>query len=491
MKKAIAVLAVALFGTGAMGVGFVACGSGSGNGSGSDGGNNDGTVGDGNGGPDGQPGDGHGGDGASSSSSSGGGDGGGVFHGDGGCFVLGTACSANGDCCSNDCSNKVCSFPPCTGDNQACTTNGQCCGGNCTGGTCAPLNGPGGCSTFGNPCGGTTPDGGAEPACCSGNCVAGKCQPSSFCGQVGEACASGVDCCSGICTKQGTSSLGVCGSAPTSSANCNLTDGMLCAGTTADGGIVLQEGGIPSCGGACCSRSCAPWGPTGVLICQPASGCHLVGDLCTNDNECCGSAAFPGDAGGPQSQGGYATCTGAGEAGVGVCRNPTGCKPNGDVCRLSNIQCNSSCDCCSGNCHADTCKQDNLGIPRCSVATCLDAGGACATSADCCNGNPCVPGPGGVLQCYGYQCVPSCGTCSNTADCCPGFNCLNGVCDPCGGGPPPDGGPPPPPADGGPPPLPDGGCAGYGQLCTTTADCCNGVPCNVTPTGMRCEFPVQ
>ena len=49
----------------------------------------------------------------------------------------------------------------------------------------------------------------------------------------------------------------------------------------------------PECGGPCCSRACAPWGPTGVLVCQPASGCNVVGDLCTSDSDCCGSAGSP------------------------------------------------------------------------------------------------------------------------------------------------------------------------------------------------------
>src|SRR5262249_54650446 len=144
-----------------------------------------------------------------------------------------------------------------------------------------------------------------------------------------------------------------------------------------------------------------------------------------------------------QSQGGFATCS-ATAGGVGVCVNPTGCKPNGAVCRLASKSCNASCDCCSGNCHADTCKQDNLGIPRCSVQQCLDAGGACATSADCRTGTPCGPNPSGnpPLTCYSFQCVQSCGLCTNSADCCPGSNCLNGVCDPCGGPNPGDGGTP-------------------------------------------------
>jgi hypothetical protein len=71
-----------------------------------------------------------------------------------------------------------------------------------------------------------------------------------------------------------------------------------------------------------------------------------------------------------------------------------------------------------------------------------------------------------------------------------------GVCGPCGssGSGSPDGGTGVP--DGGtgapdgaspPPPATDAGtCSLYGQLCQSTADCCNGLPCS---TG-RCGLPV-
>ena len=46
--------------------------------------------------------------------------------------------------------------------------------------------------------------------------------------------------------------------------------------------------------------------------------------------------------------------------------------------------------------------------------------------------------------------------------------------------------------DGGVPPLPDGGCASYGQVCTSTSQCCNGVPCTFNLAGQgRCEYPIQ
>ena len=213
-----------------------------------------------------------------------------------------------------------------------------------------------------------------------------------------------------------------------------------------------------------------------MLICQPASGCHVVGDLCQQDKDCCGSVGTPN---GPTKP---VTCEKTGNFPYGVCRNPIGCKPDGDVCKLKTMSCNASCDCCSGNCqNQDTCHQDILGVPRCS-GPCQDAGGACASSANCC-GKPCVPNPqympdSGLppFTCDPNSCV-SCGkACTITADCCPGMGCIiqngstSGTCGPCqDGGTPPDGGP----------------CAQYGQLCNTDGDCCNGVPCY----NGRCEYP--
>jgi hypothetical protein len=96
----------------------------------------------------------------------------------------------------------------------------------------------------------------------------------------------------------------------------------------------------------------------------------------------------------------------------------------------------------------------------------------------------------------GGVCVGTGGACTTSADCCPGLPCIaapgssRGTCG--GNPPPPDGGPPPgdaePPADVN---VPDTGmppmCAGYGQVCTTNSDCCNTVPC----TGGRCVIIVN
>jgi hypothetical protein len=424
-----------------------ACG---GDSSGTDDGGADGTLGDSPFNGDGPSTDGGGNDG--------------TLFGDGNpsCTPLGNGCTTSTDCCSGNCKNGSCQPPPCTADNQACTTNAQCCGGTCANGTCTPLNST--CKTLGNPC-----TSGSE--CCSNFCANGICSAPSYCGQNGDICLNGSDCCGGVCTKQGKNTYGLCGQP--SSGGCTI-DGMLCGGTTGDGGVTYTDGGLPQCGGNCCSRDCAPWGATKVLICQPASGCHPVGDICFKDGDCCGGL------GGGKKDAGVTTCIMNG--GVGVCSNPTGCKPNGDICRLQSNQCNATDDCCSGNVQQkDTCHQDNLGVPRCSYAGdggCIpvDAGTQCASSADCCNLNPCVPDGDGGFTCYPGACVPVSGNCTTDGDCCPGGHCYGNKCYPNT----PDGGTVDSGTDAGP-------CSLYGQTCTTSSDCCNNIPC----TNGRCEIPVN
>ncbi len=414
---------------------------------------------------------------------------GGPFNPDSGgsCLNLGGGCTIGADCCSGTCTLGVCTFPACLSDGRSCTNNLQCCSGICgAGGTCSPLNTS--CKTLGNGC-----STGAE--CCSGSCMGGMCSPSSFCNQTGDVCGSGVDCCSGLCNIPPGQLFGTCAPPPTGPANCGMPDGTVCGGLT-DAGVV-GEAGLPPCGGACCSRLCAPYGPTGFLVCQPASGCHVVGDLCMQDSDCCYDA--PG------------SCDITPPSPLGICRNAMGCQPNGDVCKLQTMSCNARCACCSGNCETmDTCRPDNVGVPRCAAAQCVDGGAQCASSADCCNGMPCVPNPsdaGPPFVCYTGSCVPSCGACTISADCCPGETCIvgqgstMGICGPCGGpgsdaGTGDGGGPPP--SDSGPPPADTGVCATYGQTCTMNSDCCNGVPCSngtgpclAGQVGCTCHFPVQ
>jgi hypothetical protein len=106
----------------------------------------------------------------------------------------------------------------------------------------------------------------------------------------------------------------------------------------------------------------------------------------------------------------------------------------------------------------------------------------------------------------GGECVGSGGSCTTSADCCPGLPCTvppgstRGTCGspPSGdAGQPPPGDAAPPVGDANPPddatiadaPVdgPKPPCAEYGQICTTSSDCCNGVPC----VDGRCRYVVK
>ncbi len=389
----------------------------------------------------------------------------------GSCTNLGNACKQSSECCSGNCLLGACQPPTCTSDNGTCATNADCCSGICgSNKTCTPLNNT--CKTLGNACT-------ANGDCCSQFCENKICAQPSYCGQNGDICKTGLDCCGGICTVLSGHLFGTCSQPPQSGAQCSAIDGVVCASTQNGGDAGFLDSGIPACGGACCSRDCAPWGATQVLICQPASGCHPVGDICTKDTDCCGGLPLNNQ---PPSPPGVCNKANPNDP-VGVCSNPSGCKPNGDICRLQTNQCNATDNCCSGNVQQnDTCHQDSLGVPRCSYAGdagCIpvDAGTQCASSADCCNLNPCVPIGDGGFTCYPQNCVPTNGVCTTDSDCCPGGHCYipggqtSGTCTP-------------PTTDAGT----DGGCTSfYGQTCTTAADCCNGIPC----TNGRCVVPVN
>jgi hypothetical protein len=423
------------------------------------------------------------------------------------CKAAGLGCAASTECCTTVCRAGICGSAVCTSDNQPCAAADECCGGKCEGGSeggmvCTPLNPD--CWTVGNGCA-------ANAECCSKLCSNGRCsgQPS-FCTQTGDACTSKEQCCGGKCNVASGATLGVCEEPDVSGVgNCDLA-GQVCGAGAIDGGISMFDGGLPSCGGSCCSRACAPYGPTGVMICQPPSGCRPVGEICRNDSDCCGSEGMPGG-------NGSITCSKSGSDPVGRCDNGQACNPAGAICKLWGESCSAADNCCAGNVnqHHDVCLQDSLGIPRCRTATtaCSDAesyqGKACASSADCC-GLACIPnanpGDGGSPLICGSTCVPKGGACTNDSDCCPGLPCValpgtwQGICGyvPANDAGTPDGANPDaevpdgPAADGAVLPdaeVPDGPppCSLYGQTCTVSADCCNGVPC----TSGRCMITLQ
>jgi hypothetical protein len=177
------------------------------------------------------------------------------------------------------------------------------------------------------------------------------------------------------------------------------------------------------------------------------------------------------------------------------------------------MSCNAENNCCSGNVNQNpfACQQDILGIPRCTMVgqPCPDsgskAGQACASSADCC-GLACVPNPvftadAGVppFVCGG-ECVGSGGMCTTTADCCPGLPCTippgstRGVC-----GRPPTGDGGGPTGDATPPPgsdadIPDVPSDGSKPPCAEYGQVCtsNGDCCNGVPCFEgRCIYVIK
>ncbi|WP_394828766.1 hypothetical protein [Pendulispora albinea] len=365
------------------------------------------------------------------------------------CGSAGATCGNATDCCNLNCVGGKCGASACVSDGEACTGGTTCCSGKCDTGTgkCAALNTT--CKTAGNSCSG-------NDQCCSKLCQGGTCAlASSYCIQTGDACARSEDCCGGMCNIASGASLGTCSPPPTGATNCNGgVDGTVCDGC-----------------GSCCSRLCAPYGASGVKICRPANGCHVNGDLCRADKDCCGAAGsgLPGD--------GNVVCDKEPGAAVGVCRNPRSCNPEGNVCHFKDYVCGGSSsrnDCCGHLGSKTNCELDPVGVPRCHAVgsdgglACRQTGETCAFSGNCCNGALCVPDASGTLRCAPptTKCSASGGACSVNADCCSGLSCTTppgSVSGTCGATTVPDGG--------------TNTCALYGQACGNGIGCCNNVPC--------------
>ena len=410
------------------------------------------------------------------------------------CGATNDACTVATDCCGLRCENKKCAAAACVSDGQKCTSNTQCCGGQCTSGTCAPLNTT--CATSGNTCK-------ADTDCCSKSCDNGKCTLGvSYCIQPGDVCARDQDCCTASCTIAAGKTIGTCDAPPAGPAFCTGVDGVVCGGC-----------------GDCCSRLCAPFGPTGTKICQPASGCHITGDLCRKNSDCCGGTedtTLPGY--------GNVTCDVPAGKTVGICRNPSNgpgpggaCNPQGNVCHFQDYACSISsarADCCGGlGAKGGVCELDGLGVPRCNgLSACRPGGETCASAADCCDDVPCIPDAQGVLRCLTPGTGPTCsvagGSCTINGDCCVGTLCTHpvgstlGTCTdtPTGGsgGMPGTGGGTSTGGSAGKGGTTGSGgtggsggsagtpaCGEYGQQCKVNGDCCNAVPCD----GGICRFP--
>ncbi|WXH33212.1 hypothetical protein WA016_07213 [Myxococcus stipitatus] len=338
------------------------------------------------------------------------------------------------------------------------------------GGTETPDGGPGSqCLDVGVTCSRT---GGAS--CCTGICTEeGLCPVSSEqCIPAGEACTSGIDCCTQSCLGGTCSSLQCrdVGGACSKAEECCTK---VCGG---DGKCAPLPGGTTSCkvpgqacasGAECCSTNCQ------AGICKPAYSCQANNDLCLRGEDCCGGVCSQNGTGTPGrcvavGGGGAGNCVQDGNPcssdsncctrtcvdlgyGATVCQPVSGCRPTGDYCSSDGACCGGEkvanavdcrenrCDkpsgcnpvgnicgdgklpdggiidvnarqaCCDGQ--KAVCKVDSSGVPRCFGGC---PGGICPAQ--------CPTGYTGQAGC----CIAEGSTCQFSDQCCGGNLCLPG-----------------------------------------------------------------
>jgi len=386
------------------------------------------------------------------------------------CKATGVTCANGTDCCSNACVASSCAAA-CVQNGQPAATDTACCSGFRSGANCAAVPGTV-CGTTGNAC--TT-----DAGCCTGNCVNNVCMGTgAACVPQGDTCFDDLDCCSFHCSGTG--------------GNAGICDDLPGLGSVGGGCNYAGEPCSASNCSACCTAACGP-APGGGSVCSRASGCQPEGEICTDNNDCCGGypANSPEGMMYPDSAGhGVCQKNSAGDA-FGRCVTSAGV-PIGSICKATTPLCGGSgtsnpaaCDDCNiSGAKWQCCQLDTLGIARCSydvnhtptcpngidgtAGCCTDAGAVCVSSDQCCNGAPCLQDGSGVYRC-GSMCSPADGACQNTGDCCTGLTCVIesgttvGKCMA-----PPITTPP----GGGPPPMT---CSAQAQSCAFDTDCCAGM----------------
>lgn len=370
------------------------------------------------------------------------------------CSAPGSPCSTPTDCCSLVCQAGTCAMSVCQQIGAPCGAGSDCCSGTCDQGACASVPGAT-CKTLGESCA-------LGADCCSKNCQSGQCLRASACGATGDLCYKAVDCCNGVCL------LPDAGSGP----------GTCAVDVTVPGATACGMGGEPcedSTG--CCSHLCIDLG-TGKPSCVLGSGCRERGELCSKDEDCCGSTSS-----------GVVCQLATANPPMGRCSNKQACQPVGNCCGSQGANCEQAC--CDGQ--KDVCRLDSAGLSRCfgggavcpkgwnglDPNCCIEAGDECQFRDQCCNLNPCTQVDGKYV-CQAQDCVAAGSSCTPGATgpeaCCNGLACqangelggfscrLLSAAPDAGPGGDVDGGP-----DGG-----AGACLTNGASCSSAGGCCSG-----------------
>lgn len=261
--------------------------------------------------------------------------------------------------------------------------------------------------------------------------------PNMSCANVAQTCATGADCCSGICdpgTLTCAMSCGVFGQSCTNNSTC--------------------------CSGVCDSAK---------STCTQPKSCSPTGSSCTVGTDCCGLACIGGLCGAACVSDGQA-CTSNGACCSGTCTsnvcaslNPGGCKTGGNSCGVNS-------DCCSGLCSAGK---------TCSTASsfCSQTNDVCAKSTDCCSQN-CVIASGKTLGTCQANATSGSGGCTVAGTLCSGCgSCCSALCLSYAGGPTSVC-------------QVASGCHVTGDLCTKTSDCCGAPGTGLPGAGqVYCNIP--
>jgi hypothetical protein len=330
------------------------------------------------------------------------------------CLAQGYACAASEECCGFSAGLSACDPHRgrcCVRRGVRCTSDADCCAG---AGACEPTTGT---------CGGVVCEvAGAECAsgfdCCSGICdvVSATCAAEACYGD-GFDCQSDDQCCSRSCdTLSGTCvtpSCGVIGS------ECGDGRQACCSGLhcykpdkTESTGVCSKRDCFPDQYDCSTDDECCP--PPGETkgFCHPkfhlcrAKACASIGGACKSSVDCCDGNCFEGTC---QSCA-TTTCTPGGKAGLGDCCQPK--KTEGDpiTCAKSGPSETYLCktDCSVGKCDHDPC---TVGTPLGHTVGCGSATKEClkaicdADSYCCCQAwdQPCInaarDNPACALEC--------------------------------------------------------------------------------------------
>jgi hypothetical protein len=322
--------------------------------------------------------------------------------------TVGTACTDDGNVCTNDqCTgaSNICSHP----NNTASCTDGLFCNGTdtCSGGSCVVHSG--------DPCPGADGDGNCSESCneASDNCTApdpngSSCTDGLFCDGT-ETCTGGVcgsstgDPCSGPdgdgnCAESCDEATDTCTAPDPDGSSC--TDGLFCDGTeTCSSGVCGNSTGDPCPGpdgDGNCSESCNEAGNN--CTAPDPNGSSCTDGLFCNGADTCNAGACTTHAGDPcPGPDGDNDCSeSCNEAG----NNCLGNDPDGSSCS-DGLFCNGADTCNSGSCTA------HAGDPCTGPDGDTDCSESCDEGADNCLG----------ADPDGTSCPPAVGACDLAETC--------------------------------------------------------------------------